>query len=371
MTEAIATQKELLRGFGGHPMAAGMSFDADKLIEFRRGLGKAIEKQMGTIVREEAALQIDAWLDLNELNLELANSLEMLAPFGAGNPALTLATRNVSLKSISTIGKTKEHLRLTIEDEGGNVQSILWWGGAGEEKPEEGSKFDISYSLRASSYRGQKQVTVQFEEFRIVEEKPVEVRKSKIEIKDMRLESASLLAKLQKQAPALQIWAEGAEKSKGRSRFDLQQVDDFLIYTTPPSPVELRRALEIVKPKTISVFAIPPAEEKPEEYLNRLAGLCKYTLNNYEGRTTLGKLAAAMASRESAIEFGLQWLAAAGHASVSVEDDAVILSAEKPEANPYLQKELYLALRGILNEISAYRKYFATVEDVAGLFEVH
>ncbi|MBK9207346.1 MAG: hypothetical protein IPL71_03175 [Anaerolineales bacterium] len=371
ITEAIATQKELLRGFGGHPMAAGMSFDADKLIEFRRGLGKAIEKQMGTIVREEAALQIDAWLDLNELNLELANSLEMLAPFGAGNPALTLATRNVSLKSISTIGKTKEHLRLTIEDEGGNVQSILWWGGAGEEKPEEGSKFDISYSLRASSYRGQKQVTVQFEEFRIVEEKPVEVRKSKIEIKDMRLESASLLAKLQKQAPALQIWAEGAEKSKGRSRFDLQQVDDFLIYTTPPSPVELRRALEIVKPKTISVFAIPPAEEKPEEYLNRLAGLCKYTLNNYEGRTTLGKLAAAMASRESAIEFGLQWLAAAGHASVSVEDDAVILSAEKPEANPYLQKELYLALRGILNEISAYRKYFATVEDVAGLFEVH
>ncbi|MBK8617813.1 MAG: hypothetical protein IPN96_12010 [Anaerolineales bacterium] len=78
-----------------------------------------------------------------------------------------------------------------------------------------------------------------------------------------------------------------------------------------------------------------------------------------------------MASRESAIEFGLQWLAAGGHASVSVEDDAVILSAEKPEANPYLQKELYLALRGILNEISAYRKYFATVEDVAGLFEVH
>ncbi len=371
ITEAIATQKDILRGFGGHPMAAGMSFDADKLIEFRKGLGKAIEKQLGTIVREEATLQIDAWLDLNELNLELANSLEMLAPFGAGNPALTLATRNVSLKSISTIGKTKEHLRLTIENEGGNVQSILWWGGAGEEKPEEGSKFDISYSLRASSYRGQKQVTVQFEEFRIVEEKPVEVRKSKIEIKDMRMESASLLAKLREQAPALQIWAEGAEKSKGQSRFELYPSDEFAIYTTPPSPVELRRALEIVKPKIISVFAIPPAEEKPEEYLNRLAGLCKYTLNNYEGRTTLGKLAAAMASRESAIEFGLQWLAAGGHASVSVEDDAVMLSAEKPEANPYLQKELYLALRGILNEISAYRKYFATVEDVAGLFEVH
>ncbi|MDP2777465.1 MAG: DHHA1 domain-containing protein, partial [Anaerolineales bacterium] len=111
ITDAIATQKDILRGFGGHPMAAGMAFDADKLTEFRRGLGKAIEKQLGEVVFEESTLQIDAWLEFDELTLELANSLEMLAPFGAGNPALTLASRSVQLKSVSTIGKTKEHLR--------------------------------------------------------------------------------------------------------------------------------------------------------------------------------------------------------------------------------------------------------------------
>jgi single-stranded-DNA-specific exonuclease len=80
ITDAIATQKELLRSFGGHPMAAGMAFDADKLAEFRRGLGKAIEKQLGEIVFEEPTLQIDAWLGLDELNISLAESLEMLAP---------------------------------------------------------------------------------------------------------------------------------------------------------------------------------------------------------------------------------------------------------------------------------------------------
>ncbi|MDO8753525.1 MAG: single-stranded-DNA-specific exonuclease RecJ, partial [Anaerolineales bacterium] len=58
ITEAIATQKDILRSFGGHPMAAGMAFDADKLTEFRKGLGKAIEKQLGEIVREEPSLQI-------------------------------------------------------------------------------------------------------------------------------------------------------------------------------------------------------------------------------------------------------------------------------------------------------------------------
>jgi len=358
ITEAIASQKDILRNFGGHPMAAGMSFDADKLAEFRKGIGKAIERQLGNIVFEEPTLQIDAWLELSDLNLDLATSLEMLAPFGAGNPALTLASRDVTMKSVSTIGKAKEHLRLNIEDEAGNVQSILWWGGAGGELPEADSKFDIAYSLRASSYRGQKQVTLQFEEFRVVEEKTIEVKKAKPEIIDLRLNSSFTRSV----HPSSLVWAEGSDKAKGNSRFDLHPADEFAIYTTPPSPVELRRALEIVQPKKVYVFAVPPAEEKTDDFLKRLSGLCKYAINQRDGKATLHELAAAMASRESAIEIGLQWIAAGGHLSVAVEDDKVTLSVKKPQVNQYLQKELYIALRGVLNEASAYRKYFASAD---------
>lgn len=357
ITEAIAAQKNILHSFGGHPMAAGMSFDADKLAEFRRGLGKAIEKQLGEIVREEPTLQIDAWLGLGEIDISLAESLEMLAPFGAGNPSLTLASRNVTLKASSTIGKTKEHLRLNIEDGVGNTQSILWWGGAGGELPEPESTFDIAYSLRASSYRGQKQVTLQFEKFRLVSDQPTEIKKAKVEIKDLRLQSSTFDIQ-----PSTLVWAEGSEKAKGKSRFDLHQSDEFAIYTSPPSPVDLRKVLEIVKPKTIFVFAIPPAEEKPEDHLNRLAGLCKFAINQRSGKTTVHELAAAMASRESAIQIGLDWLGAGGQLSVSIEEDIINLSASKQENNPYLQAELFIALKGILNETSAYRKYFATVD---------
>ncbi len=371
ITEAIASQKGILRGFGGHPMAAGMSLDAAKLAEFRRGLGKAVEAQLGSTAREEAALQIDAWLSLDEVNLELAESLEVLAPFGAGNPELTLATRAVTLKSAAEIGKTKEHLRLNIEDESGNTQSLLWWGGAGGDLPEAGSKIDAAYSVRATSYRGQKQVTMQFQEFRVVEEAPLEIRSSKFDIRDMRLQASML--NLQ---PSTLIWAEGSDKSVGVSRFELHPADELSIYTTPPSPIELRKALEIVKPKTVYVFAIPPAEDPstslramPDEFLNRLAGLCKYALNHRGGKVTLPEFAAAMAAREGAIEIGLQWLAAGGQLSVSMDDDQVTLSSEKQEKNPYLQAELFVALRGILNETSAYRKYFATAENLKNLFE--
>ena len=364
ITEAITTQKGLLLGFGGHPMAAGMALQKDNLPAFRKGLGKAIEKQLGDIVFEEATLQIDAWLGLNDLNLSLADSLELLAPFGAGNPELTLATHNVTLKSVKDIGKTKEHLRLVVEDESGETQSFLWWGGAGETVPESGSKFDIAYTLRATSYRGQRQVTLQFKEFRTVEEAPIETRESKLVIRDMRLQSSTL--NLQ---PSTLIWAEGPDRSAGVNRRELTQADELTIYTTPPSPVELRKALDIVKPKTVYVFGISPSEQKPDEFLTYLAGLCKYVLNQRRGKTTISELAAASAARESAIEIGLQWLAATGQLTVSIDDDEVTLSKETQEKNPYLQAELFIALRGVLNETSAYRKYFATISDLKQLIK--
>lgn len=363
ITEAIATQKELLLGFGGHPMAAGMSLKKEDLPTFRIGLGKAVEKQLGDMVFEEPTLQIDAWLGLSDLNLDLADSLELLAPFGAGNPELMLATRSLTLKSASTLGKTKEHLRLNVEDENGETASFLWWGGADEELPPTETKFDIAYTLRATSYRGQRQITLQFKEFRVTEEKPVEVRKSKLEVRDMRLQLPTLNVQ-----PSTLIWAEGPDRPAGVNRNELTQTDELTIYTTPPSPAELRKALEIVKPKIVYVFAIPPAEQKPDEFLTYLAGLCKFVLNQRRGRTTISELAAASAARESAIQLGLEWLAAGGQLTVGVEDDNVLLSKEVQEKNPYLQAELFIALRGVLNETSAYRKYFATVADLNGMF---
>ncbi|MCC6300165.1 MAG: single-stranded-DNA-specific exonuclease RecJ [Anaerolineales bacterium] len=359
ITEAISSQRETLLSFGGHPMAAGLSLQKENLSSFRRGLGKAIEKQLGKIVREEPTLQIDAWLGLDEINLDLANSIEALAPFGAGNPKLTFATRGVTLKSVAEIGKTKEHLRLAVEDEDGNVQSILWWGGAGEELPETGSKIDIAYSVRASTFRGEKQVAAQFEEFRAVEGDVVEVSEKRLEIRDLRLESASLLAKLQEKSPTIQIWAEGADKGKGKSRFNLFPADELAIYTTPPSPSELRAALEIVKPKIVHVFAVSPAKEKTDEFLARLAGMAKFAINNKGGKVSISELAVATAQRVSAVRIGLEWLAAGGHVSAVPEGEAVLLSAGDGEANQYLQKELYVAVRGILEETAAYRTYFA------------
>jgi len=357
ITEAISANKDLLLNFGGHPMAAGMSLQKDNLTSFRKGLGKAIEKQLGELTLEEPTLQLDAWLELNEIDLELATALEALAPFGAGNPSLKLGTRSVQMKSVSTIGKAKEHLRLTVEDEAGNTQNILWWSGAGEELPEEGSRFDIAYSLRASSFRGQKQVNLTFEEFRLIEERAIEIKESKLELVDWRLEIGQW-----KSLENILTWAEGEDKTKGKSRDELQPAEEFAIYTTPPSLADLRSALEIVKPRKIHVLGVAPKAEKPDEFLAKLAGLTKYAINNKEGKASIKKLASVTAQRESVIRIGLGWLEAGGHVAVSIEDDTILLFKGNGETNQPLQKELFIAVRGILEETAAYREYFSRAD---------
>jgi hypothetical protein len=288
----------------------------------------------------------------------------MLAPFGAGNPALTFATPNVKMKSVTALGKAREHRKLWVEDENGNVRDILWWGGAEEDLPEEGSIFDIAYSLRASTFRGEKQVTLQFEEFQVVQEPPVELRKRELEIRDWRSKDSQF----ESLPGSTLVWAEAADKEKGKSRYELQQSDEFAIYTTPPSPQALRDALEIVKPRRVHVFAVTPAAERTDDFLARLAGLAKFAINQRAGIVTVHELAAATGQREGAVQIGLEWLAAGGHISAQSENDAYRLSKGNGLANQYLQKELYVAVKGILQETAAYRAHFgrANLESLLG-----
>jgi hypothetical protein len=124
----------------------------------------------------------------------------------------------------------------------------------------------------------------------------------------------------------------------------------------------LHKVLEIVKPKTVYVFGITPPEEKTDDFLSHLAGLCKFVLNQRRGKITLLELASALAARESAVQIGLEWLAAGGHVSILPEEEALTLSAGNGEANQYVQKELYVAVKGILEETAAYRAHFAKAD---------
>jgi single-stranded-DNA-specific exonuclease len=363
ITAAIAAQKELLLGFGGHPMAAGLSLEAERLPEFRHKLSKTVEKMLGESQWEEAVLEIDGWLALDEANLSLAEQIEHLAPFGPGNEKLTLASRNLTLKSSTKLGKNQEHLRLTVEDESGAMQQVLWWDGGSEGLPE--GKFDLAYTLRASDWRGVRQTQLEFVDFRILESEKIEVRRNKLEVVDCRrVENPAKILLTFIVQPSTILWVEGTDKKSinGLDRNELKTAGTLIIWTIPPSPDELRAALDTVKPEKVILFANDPGADDLKPLLERLAGLVKFVLNKKAGKTSLAELAAATAQKVAAVRLGLEWLSKRGQVTVAAKGDELSLTAGG--ARDEIAAEMAASqLLSILKETAAYREHFQRQAD--------
>ena len=354
ITEAISQCHELLLAYGGHPMAAGLSLKSENFPEFQRIINMAVESQLKALTVEEAALCIEAWLDLDMLTLDLGDSLEVLAPFGAGNPSPVFGTHNLKLQSHSFLGKNKEHRKITVSDRNSLSRELLWWDGGDEDLPD--GEFDLAFSLRSTSFRTERRLSLEFKAYRTLEVKPVDIFKPSYYLMDMRKE----LVKFDEISTSRIVWAEGNDKSKGLTRLQLINADELVIWTSPASMDDLLQVLTTVSPHKIYVFGVSPDEMVPKEFLSRLAGLAKYVINQKSGQIGIRELAAETAQRASAIRLGLAWLTAGGHIIITENDDQLILRTGDGKAEPYLQKELFLAIKGVINETLAYRVRFQT-----------
>jgi single-stranded-DNA-specific exonuclease len=370
ISAAIAAHGEMLESFGGHPMAAGIAVDPERIPEFRRALSRTVLemcKDPKGFPKPLGSRQIDGYLSLADLSLELVDELERLSPFGHGNPPLTLASRGLALKSHSPVGRSDEHLQLIVEDEEGTAQQVIWWQGAGSPLPE--GRFDLAYVVRASDYRGQRGVQVEWVDFRVVEAPDVVLRPKRptVEVVDHRGVSNphNLLQRLRAQGN-VQVWSEAEARAEvaGQDRSELGPSKALVIWTTPPGPGELQAALEKVVPETVYLFGIDPGLGHLEKFLKHLAGLIKRALNSSEGRVNVSTLAAATAQRESTVRAGLAWLAARGHVVVlNEEGDEVNLAVGSQTVSDDLPR-IAARLSALLEETAAYRVYFAraTVE---------
>ncbi len=366
ITEAITHQKDILLGFGGHPMAAGLSLESEKLPEFHRRISKVVQSMLDEKGFEEEILFIDDWINLPEADLQLADGFEKLSPFGPGNRKPILAVQNIEIKEKAIIGKNKDHLKIVIEDGSGNQSEVFWWDGATEELPE--GRFDLALSIRASNWKGVKRVQFEWYDFRLSETNPIEIRPSKVEIVDYR-NIENKLEMLESLPKNSLIWAEGPDKSQvnGNDRLSISSARNLVVWTTPPSTSVFRKVLEGSRPEKVYLFAVDPGMDEKNNFLERLAGLLKYAISHKNGLTTIPELAAACAQTDSAVERALGWLVMNGKIVVEyLTEDKVrtTLPLRKAVTQDALSGAIEIEL--LLRESSAYRRYFSSV-DIASL----
>lgn len=390
LANLLKTQAALLEDHGGHAMAAGFALRSEGINDFRRGLWRILEQ---TPTLPEPTLSIDAYLDMSELSLDLATEIERLAPFGAGNPPLVLASRDLQLVSAGPVGRGGEHLSVIVENSAGISHKLIWWQGAGWPLPE--GRFDLAFSLRGVTFRGQRSLQLEWLDYRtspeaVHREEPL----YQPAIEDLRQLEHPLRALLElKKRVDAQVWAEGEAlellASKGvtaAGRGGLIGGAPLVIWTPPPGPEVLHDVIQRTKPATIFLFSVMPRTDDLNYYLNRLAGMVKYCLHQEGGQTPLGRLAAGLAQREITIRKGLQWMMEAGYFLWTEPQPGQILfkQPESPELegeNQVDQKNprplpsaggAEASLKLLLEETRSYRNYYARADRsrlVAGILD--
>ncbi len=147
--EALAACADCFVRYGGHAMAAGLSILPERMEEFRRCINKCAAQHHP--VMPCPPLEVDAPVRLEQISVEDVQALELLEPFGAGNPSPLFLLEQVTVDGVYPVGDGR-HCRLRLR-QGSRGLYAVWFGQSAQQMPyPAGSLVDAVVSL--SVYEG-------------------------------------------------------------------------------------------------------------------------------------------------------------------------------------------------------------------------
>ena len=137
--------------FGGHSMAVGITIKKEKLEAFREEFEKiATENHIDEIM---PIINIDAKINLSDINKEMVESMKQLEPFGEANKMPIFAFKNLKIDSIRALSEGK-HLKLTLKDTNNIINAIGFNMGHLTEEYRIGDKIDVAGVLEVNTFNG-------------------------------------------------------------------------------------------------------------------------------------------------------------------------------------------------------------------------
>ena len=143
---ALSGCADYLETFGGHEGAAGLTIKKENIDPFRELINK-LAQDMLEAKKLIPTLCIDCEIPLASINMELANVIDTMQPFGEGNPAPVFCSRQVLIKTYPKI-MGKDTLKFWVTDQKQFTISAVGFGMAkysGLIRP--GAKIDLAYQI--------------------------------------------------------------------------------------------------------------------------------------------------------------------------------------------------------------------------------
>jgi single-stranded-DNA-specific exonuclease len=150
---ALAACSQHLERFGGHRAAAGLSIDPASIEAFAAAFGAHADAHLAEADLREVTT-VDAVVSAEDLTLDLAQELDRLAPFGLGNPDVTLLVPGAHALAPATVGEGK-HLRFRVRQNGRDAGSAIAFGQGGQlDRLRSDALFDVVCRLKENRWNG-------------------------------------------------------------------------------------------------------------------------------------------------------------------------------------------------------------------------
>lgn len=184
--EALLRCGHLLQRCGGHARAAGLSIEMAKLPEF----GLAINEIADGILTDsdlQPQLDVDVELELDSVTSDLAYELQILEPYGFGNPEPVFLSKRALVLDKMRMGATRTHLKLKLQPsgfsdrplpqparrslgEGGSphppLDCVAFGWGERESAFRIGSLVDVCYNIQINHFNGQEKLQMMLRDAR-------------------------------------------------------------------------------------------------------------------------------------------------------------------------------------------------------------
>ncbi len=155
---------DLLLSYGGHSYAAGFSIKEENIEKFSCLLEEIIS---GSVQLPELLSQtiIDAECQFTDINLNLMNQIDMLAPFGSNNPEPVLYARNIKVSAPTIVGNN--HLKMWLNCDGISCGSI--WFYMGEHlSAVNGANIDVVFTPQINDWNGSSDIQLKIKDVAVI-----------------------------------------------------------------------------------------------------------------------------------------------------------------------------------------------------------
>jgi single-stranded-DNA-specific exonuclease len=149
----LAACSDRLVRFGGHRAAAGLSIDPAEIEGFAAAFSAHADANLSEAELAPTTV-VDALVHGSDLTLDLCAELARLAPFGLGNPGVTLLVAGCELRDVAAVGDGK-HLRFRVKDGARDAGSAIAFGfGRQFDRFRQESAFDVAFRLEENHWNG-------------------------------------------------------------------------------------------------------------------------------------------------------------------------------------------------------------------------